>query len=415
MTTFSRRIGAALITPALAAMALLAASSPSHAAQLTDAGDSTRPAFYQAPSQLPTANGALVKSERSPFYLDPANLSGVAIASQRIMYKTTNRTGTDTAVTGTVIVPNSPWIGAGSRPLISFAVGTQGLADRCAPSRLLAFAAEYEQAFAGALLTRGYAVAITDYEGLGTAGVHTYMDRVSQGHAVLDVARAALQLPGTGLDANTPVGIAGYSQGGGASAAAGELAPSYAPELKVKGIASGAVPADLTVVGSALDGGLYAEFMLYAMDGLSSSYHLDPATFLNSAGQQTAQAVTNDCVFDLASHAGTHMSSLTQTGAPFSTLATHGPFPSMLGDQVIGNLKPAAPVLITHSVADDVIPYTVGVGLAKRWCAGGATVDFVPTLAPTHIGGANPHFAAAVTFFESQFAGLPATNNCWTL
>ena len=282
MTTLSRRIGAALMTPALAAMALLAASPPALAAQLTDTGDSTRPAFYQAPSPLPAANGALVRAEPEPFYLDPANLSGVAVTSQRIMYKTTNRTGAPAAVTGTVIVPTTPWVGAGSRPLISFAVGTQGLADRCAPSRLLSFAQEYEEVFAGALLGRGYAVAITDYEGLGTAGVHTYMDRVSQGHAVLDVARAALQLPNTGLGADTPIGLAGYSQGGGASAAAGELAPSYAPELAIKGIAPGAVPADLKATGANLDGGPYAEFMLYAVDGLSSSYGIDPAGTLRS-------------------------------------------------------------------------------------------------------------------------------------
>ena len=59
-----------------------------------------------------------------------------------------------------------------------------------------------------------------DYEGLGTAGVHTYMDRVSQGRATLDVIRAAQRLDGTGLSAGSPVGIMGYSQGGGAAAAA---------------------------------------------------------------------------------------------------------------------------------------------------------------------------------------------------
>lgn len=414
MTPLPRRFAAALVAPALAAMALLAAS-PAHATALTDPGDASRPAFYQAPAQLPAANGGLVKAEPEPFYLDPVNLAGTAVTSQRIMYKSTDRTGAPTAVTGTVIVPTAPWAGWGSRPLISFAVGTQGLADRCAPSRLLSFAAEYEEVFAGALLARGYAVAITDYEGLGTAGVHTYMDRVSQAHAVLDVARAALQLPGTGLDTATPVGIAGYSQGGGASAAAGELAPQYAPELRVRGVASGAVPADLTAVGANLDGGPYAEFMLYALDGMSASYRLDPATFLNAAGQQVAQSVTNDCVSDLALHAGTQMSSLTPDGAPFSALAARGPFPAMLGDQLIGRLRPSAPVLITHSIADDVIPYSVGVGLAKRWCSGGATVDFVPTLAPTHVGGAAPHFGAAVTFFEARFTGVAPVNNCWTL
>ena len=50
--------------------------------------------------------------------------------------------------------------------------------------------------------------------------MHTYMDRVSQAHAVLDSDRAARQLEGWDINADNPVIINGYSQGGGAAAAA---------------------------------------------------------------------------------------------------------------------------------------------------------------------------------------------------
>jgi pimeloyl-ACP methyl ester carboxylesterase len=109
---------------------------------------------------------------------------------------------------------------------------------------------EYESLFIKGLIERGYAVALTDYQGLGTAGVHTYMNRVAQGRAVLDAVRAAQRLSGSGLSSLNPVGLVGYSQGGGASAAAAELAASYAPELKVKGAVAGAVPADLGAVAT---------------------------------------------------------------------------------------------------------------------------------------------------------------------
>ncbi len=95
------------------------------------------------------------------------------------------------------------------------------------------------------MLARGYSVAVTDYEGLGTPGSHTYMARASQAHAVLDVVRAAQRLGNPELVAGGPVALAGYSQGGGASAAAVELAAQYAPELNLKGAYAGAVPADL--------------------------------------------------------------------------------------------------------------------------------------------------------------------------
>ena len=148
-------------------------------------------------------------------------------------------------------------------------MGTQGLADRCAPSRQLSAGSEYEGAFLSGVLSRGYAVAVTDYEGLGTPGVHTYMARRSQAAAVLDIGRAARQLPDLGVPAAGPVAVAGYSQGGGAAAAAAELAPAYAPELTLVGAVAGAVPADLAAVGESLDGGPYASFALYAVAGLA--------------------------------------------------------------------------------------------------------------------------------------------------
>jgi len=414
MTSLTRRVATAATVSLLTVLSLLP-GAPAQAAPLTDPGDATRPAFYQAPAQLPAQNGAIIKAEPAPFHLDPLNLRGTLITSQRIMYKTTNRTGTPVGVTGTVITPKTAWSGPGKRPLISFAVGTQGLADQCAPSRLLAFAAEYEEVFVGTLLSRGYAVAITDYEGLGTAGIHTYMDRVSQGRAVLDMARAAISLPGTGLSAQSPIGVDGYSQGGGAAAAAAELAPSYAPELQIKGVSAGAVPADLTAVGTSLDGGLYAEFMLFALDGLFSSYGVDPASFLNAAGQAKAAEVSGHCVWNLPQNSYVKMANLSSSGQSFTQLAQQAPISTMLADQFIGRARPGAPVLITHSVADDVIPYRVGKGLAQRWCTAGTTVNFVPTPVPTHVGGAAPHFAATLAFFEARFRGLPATNNCWTL
>ena len=40
-----------------------------------------------------------------------------------------------------------------------------------------------------AALQQGYAVAVSDYQGLGTPGPHTYMVGQSMGRAVLDMAR----------------------------------------------------------------------------------------------------------------------------------------------------------------------------------------------------------------------------------
>jgi pimeloyl-ACP methyl ester carboxylesterase len=274
---------------------------------------------------------------------------------------------------------------------------------------------EYEGIGIEGLLQRGYAVAMPDYEGLGTTGVHTYMDRVAQGRATLDAVRAAQRLEGTGLSAASPVGLMGYSQGGGAAASAVELAPTYAPELRLRGAVVGAVPADLARVATNLDGGLFSAFAFFALRGLAASYDLDLSPYLNAAGRAAMDGVEQDCVFDLLDHAFTRSQDLSADGRPMSELMEQEPFASIIEAQRIGTVKPTVPVLVTHSALDDTIPYGVGKAMARSWCGKGANVRFSTNLAPAHVGGMVPHVAQALPFFEARFAGLPQVSNCWLL
>lgn len=374
-----------------------------------------RPAFYEAPATLPATNGAVIRSEKISFLLDPLDATSLVRNAQRVLYRTTNRTGKVVAASGTVLVPTTPWIGLGTRPVIGYAPGTQGMADRCAPSRLFSEGIEYEGLGIEGLLLRGYAVAMPDYEGLGTAGIHTYMDRVSQGRATLDVVRAAQRLSGTGLSSSSPVGLMGYSQGGGAAASAVELASTYAPDLKVKGAVVGAVPADLSKVATTLDGGLYSAFAFFALRGLSASYDIDLSPYLNATGRATSDRVEQECVFDLLNNAFVKSSTLSANGQPMSTLMAAEPFRSIIEAQRIGTIKPTVPVLVTHSTLDDVVPYGVGKAMAKSWCGKGANVRFSSNIAPLHVGGIVPQTAEALPFFEARFAGLPQLSNCWLI
>ncbi|MCD6639143.1 MAG: lipase family protein [Nocardioides sp.] len=373
------------------------------------------PPFYVAPATLPASNGDVIRSEPLGFLLDPADLSSAAYTSKRVLYRSTNRTGKPIAVSGSVLVPKAPWIGPGKRPVIGYAVGTQGIGDTCAPSRQLSEGFEYESIFMAGLLLRGYAIAMTDYEGLGTAGMHTYMDRESQGHAVLDMVRAAQRLPGSGLDVTHPVGLYGYSQGGAGSASAVELAPTYAPELRVRGAVAGAVPADLRALPGAIDGSIFSEFTWFAIAGLTASYGVDMMPYLNDAGRAMYDEISDDCVFDLFNTAFTTSSDYTSDGADLAELITREPFRTMIDDQAIGRRKPSAPVLVTHSVLDDVVPYRVGEQLAKDWCRRGAKVRLSTNVSPGHVGGMLNNATEVYSFFEARFAGLAALSSCWRL
>lgn len=336
---------------------------------ITGAVEAPRPAFYEPPAQITGAPGTIIRTEPATLLLDPLNLSSAAVTATRVMYVSRDRSGIPIAVTGTIFVPKTKWVGTGTRPLITYAAGTQGLADRCAPSRQMSEFVQYEGAGFAGLVTRGYAVALTDYQGLGTPGSHTYMVRQSQGQVVLDMARAAQNLAGSGLTQDTPVGIMGYSQGGGAAASAAELASSYAPELRVKGTLAGAVPADLARTGANLDGGLYSAFLAYAVVGLAEDNNLALSDYLSASGMDLTTRVEGSCVTDLLQYSFKRSSSLTQDGRSLGDYFGAEPFASVLAENRIGRLTPSAPV----------------------------------------------HIALSVPFFEARFSGLRQPSSCWRL
>ncbi|WP_439384755.1 lipase family protein [Amycolatopsis lexingtonensis] len=371
--------------------------------------------FYDPPSPLPAgSNGDVIRHEASTFYIDPIQLIKADADVQRIMYRSTDTHGSPIAVTGTVLTPRSAWHGAGARPIVSYAVGTQGEGDDCAPSKALAAGFEYEGPFIAGLLTRGYGVVVTDYEGLGTPGDHTYVNRAAEAHAVLDAVRAAQRLPEAGLPDDGPVAIAGYSQGGGASAAAAELQPSYAPELKLKGAYAGAVPADLASVAKNLDGHYAVGFLGFALVSMNYAYpELNIPALLNARGKQLFEQVRTECTVEaIAAHAFTQSSTLTNDGRSLTAYLGEEPYASRVAEQKIGTLKPAVPVLIVHSALDDIVPYAQDRDLGRTWCGKGVKVRFSTSLVPTHVLTAVRAFPEAFAWLEARFAGLPALSNC---
>lgn len=373
--------------------------------------------FYIPPTTIPADNGEVIRSEPSRFYLDPVGLIEPDADVTRIMYSSTDAHGERMAVTGTVLVPNKSWRGSGPRPLIGYAVGTQGTGDHCAPSRQMAIGQEYEGPMVKALLGAGYALVLTDYQGLGTPGHHSFMVRAAQGHAVLDSVRAAQRLGVAGIDASNPVAFVGYSQGGGASSSAAELAPDYAPEINLKGAYAGAVPGDLQETAAYIDSGLYMGFAMFVMQSLDSEYQLDLDSILNDEGLERRAQASDACIFDgLIDHAFVDTSSLTTSGESFTDLSQREPFASALIEQKIGiERAPEVPVLLSHSLLDDAIPYAAGRGVAERWCSQGTRVSWETTLAPTHAGGYAAAVPGVMLFLEARFSGLTTPSSCWRI
>ncbi|MCX4958833.1 lipase family protein [Streptomyces virginiae] len=370
-------------------------------------------AALAASAAIPTATAAatapapgdVVSSAPSAFHPLPGQPTGTK--AWKIHYRSTTVDGAPNIVTGTVIVPQDGR--TGPRPLITYAVGTVGMGDSCAPSDNLPRGTAMEANLIQQLTLRGWAVVVTDYEGLGTPGVHTYTVGPSAGHAVLDAARAAQRLPEAGLSANGPVGIMGYSQGGQAGGWAAELQGSYAPELQVKGTATGGVPADLLKVAEFNNGSYGSGLIFMAAAGQDAAFpELDLDSYLNPAGKALVAGMKESCVA---------INSITGSFKRISDLTTRDPlarpdWQAALNRSRLGGTAPAAPVYQYHALGDELIPYGVGRRLRSDWCARGANVEFDTVWVGEHVSGVITHSLAAGNWLADRFAGRPTHANC---
>jgi hypothetical protein len=390
--------------------------------------------FYTPPDPLPPgAPGDLIRTEPSRLVLEPSGQLGMIMAdATRIMYRSTDVHGNPMAVTGTYFEPYNDWPGGGPRPLIVYGPGTQGQGDQCAPSRqfnqgihwrpFLDLAFNYEELFVSTMVARGFAIVMTDYQGLGTPGLHTYVARVPQADAMLDAARAAKKLPDTSLNPDGPLAFWGYSQGGGAAAAAAELASSYAPELNVVGTYAGAPPADLKELFPYADGSVLVGAVGYALNSVMTAYpeHADEIrSKLTPRGEDMLFKVADQCVAEtLAKFMFRHLQ-------PYFTedinqLVNEEPFSSLFDEQRLGRFKPNAPVMILSNRFDPLVPWTGANQLGRDWCAQGADVEFWTNEEPPFLNKAIINHALpmlvdgerAMQWVADRFNGVPTTPNC---
>lgn len=390
-------------------------------------------AFYTPPDPLPGAPGDLIKSEPSRLVLEPSGELGMIVADgTRIMYRSTDARGNPMAVTGTYFEPHNAWPGKGPRPLIVYGPGTQGQGDQCAPSRQfnqgihwspwLDVAFNYEAMFVATMVARGFAIVMTDYQWLGTPGLHTYVNRVAEGNAMLDAGRAAMKLPGTSLDPHGPVAFWGYSQGGGAAASAAELASSYAPDLHVVGTYAGAPPADLKELFPYADGSALVGVVGYALNSVIATYPEFEGVIrskLTPRGVDLLNKVQDQCVAEtIAKFMFRHLQPY--FNVDIYRAVNEEPFSTLFDMQKIGKYKPNAPVMVLSNRCDPLVPWTAANQLGRDWCEKGADVQFwtneePPFLNKLVINHALPMLVdgeRGMQWIADRFNGLPTTPNC---
>ena len=341
------------------------------------------PDFYEPPHPLPDLDpGEIIRAEPIDAYLVP----GIRLRAHawRVMYRSTGAVGEPTAVTGTVLVPFGR---RRVRPLVGFAIGTHGIGDAAAPSRLLPQGRDWEAGLIAMVLARGYAVAVTDYQGLGTPGDHAYMVGHALGPNVLDSMRAARELDPQCLPVDGPAAIIGYSEGGFAAAWAAQLQPTYAPDLKLAGVAAGAAAADMEVAGPKLSGSFFSFFMAYGGIGYAAAYpelELDP--YLTPKAIEGIDALRRSTVLQAALR-GPHFMHASELTEP--NVLELPAWRVRLRENRLGALSPETPVLLHHARQDQIVSFSQSRQLLADWQGLGADVRLYITRGGVdHISGA---------------------------
>ncbi|EPS7821368.1 alpha/beta hydrolase [Acinetobacter baumannii] len=172
------------------------------------------------PSGTPTNNiqNPVVKVEA----YTSTNLGSVAAESSILTYKMLGQSGQEVQATSLVFTPNTqPPVGGW--PIVVWAHGTTGVADVCTPSK--AALADSTKDLISKLLAAGYVVVAPDYEGLGTPGIHPFLNVKSEAFSITDAVVATRNyLSQRNLLTSKKWVTVGHSQGGHAALGAAQYA-----------------------------------------------------------------------------------------------------------------------------------------------------------------------------------------------
>jgi len=182
----------------------------------------------------------------------------------KVHYHSADVNGKPHEVTGLVIAP----VGSGAnRPVMTWAHGTTGLGDAACPSAqpdpareiITYFEPESTQQIdygvpgLQSFIDEGWVVCATDYQGLGTPGVHQYTVGRTQARDTINIVHAARAM---NVGAGTSVGCMGWSEGGGTAAAIAELDPEDYGDLSLIGTVP--ISPGVSKVGLQVGGALFS-------------------------------------------------------------------------------------------------------------------------------------------------------------
>ena len=273
-----------------------------------------------------------------------------------ITYVSQDGNGDPVVVSGAVSIPRTP-APEGGYPVISWAHGTTGVADACAPSADFAGgpAHGYLSGVDASLddwVAKGYAVVSTDYQGLGTPGIHPYVNGDTETNAVVDIVRAARAMdPAVG----STWFVIGHSQGGQAALFTAAQGGERAPELRLGGAVAIAPGNGLDQTPQYFRSGVpgieaaEAFLPLILLGAQAADPAIDPSALLTEQAQPLLTVARTGCIDDIRKVPPV------PAGQVFRPDADLGPLTEYLARQEPSRVHVQVPTLVAQSSGDLVV------------------------------------------------------------
>jgi acetyl esterase/lipase len=348
------------------------------------------------------APGALIRTVP----LDPALSVTGAARAYRILYSTTDQHNSPAVSTGVVFVPKGQ-APQGGWPVIAWAHGTVGLGDDCTPSAQTRSARDNE--YLSHWLDQGYVVVGSDYTGLGTPGLMSYLNSVATAHAIIDSVIAAHHLD---LPLSPKWALVGQSQGGAAAVASARWTTEFSKGtgLDYRGVVATGTPANIddVVITAGPDmvlppglGPIASAYTAYILAGFRE-LRPDVNSVLTPAGLAAAGQAETLCTAPLSAA----VSGITPPeffSAPLASLPDmRRALADFMGTPVAGYDRP---IFLGVGLKDRDVPPSSTLKFADQLKANGQDVALYVYPEDDHASTVLTSMADSTPFLQAQFAG----------
>jgi fermentation-respiration switch protein FrsA (DUF1100 family) len=394
-----------MMVGALLSVAILVSAFSSSSSAAPTAAPHGLPAFYIVPPGVSSKPpGTLLKYEK-------ATVSDIDATAYRVMYVSTGLGGKNVAVTGMIFVPRASAPSTG-RNVVSWAHGTNGMADTCAPSTN--FANEdlttVPHASVNALLAKGWVVTASDYQGEGTPpDLLPYLVGGISADNTIDIVLAAHHL--TAADTSKQYAVWGHSEGGQTAMFAWDAAATYGARqgFSQVGTVAGAPPTQFSAIYAFLETSPYRFYLLMATVGYNTAYGniavpLDK--ILTPRGISLIPTLRKGCFNYLEKAIDKYTYSQIFKENP-TELATFAPTLTA-NDPIKVTSVPQVPLLIVQGGNDEQIPVVTTQALYTQLCSLGANVQRWIYPGYNHYEVISVYTADMVAWIANRFAGSPA-------